>query len=282
MQCEICGEELKLIHKGTRDNPNIDVYECSTCHTKQLSLIIDNDYANGFMNGKIGMTVEDINNRLDECKIDDIRRTHMVEPWIVNRKVLDFGCGFGGFIDAISVSASSVSGVEQGSDERNYLLNRGFNVKDSIEAFDEDFDVITLFHVFEHLNDPDKWLKVIASKLKMGGTLFIEVPNSNDALLDLYQCSSFADFTYWSAHLYLYSIQSLTEVISRSGLFEIEDADQIQRYPLANHLYWLSKGKPGGQNVWSFLDQEDINEMYSQILSKKGLCDTLFFRMRRI
>ena len=49
--CDICGKgNSKLVHKGTRDNRNIDVYECDFCHTKFLGEIKENDYKNGFMN----------------------------------------------------------------------------------------------------------------------------------------------------------------------------------------------------------------------------------------
>ena len=35
-ECDVCGGDCTLIHEGTRDNPNVNVYECKNCHTKQL------------------------------------------------------------------------------------------------------------------------------------------------------------------------------------------------------------------------------------------------------
>lgn len=280
MVCDICGAASFFIHSGTRDNPSIDVYECSKCHTKQLNSIVENDYANGFMNGK-HMSPQEISDRLNECKMDDERRATMVAPWIQNKNVLDFGCGFGGFINVVSKITKSISGVELGNDELDYMISRGYDVKNSIEKFDSQFDVITLFHVFEHLKNPREWLNIIGSKIKKDGLLFIEVPNANDALLSLYENSSFADFTYWSAHLYLYTKESLTNLINETGLFTIEEEGQFQRYPLSNHLYWLSKGKSGGQNIWSFLNTDSINNEYKALLEKENMCDTLFYRIRR-
>ena len=105
--------------------------------------------------------------------------------------------------------------------------------------FDNEVDVITMFHVFEHLSDPKVWLRKIAKHIKTNGILFIEVPNANDDLLALYKCQAFSDFTYWSAHLYLYTKESLTKLIVEEGSFIIGLDDQEQGYPIANHLYWL-------------------------------------------
>jgi len=39
---------------------------------------------------------------------------------------------------------------------------------------------------------------------------------------------------------------------------------QIQRYPLSNHLYWLSCGKPGGHQKWGFLDSYELHAAYEK------------------
>ncbi len=281
MQCNICGGEAYLVHRGTRDNPHVDVYECQQCHTKQLNRIVDNDYENGFMNTKCEMSPEEISSRLNICKVDDLRRAKSLSSWCVQKDVLDFGCGFGGFLSEISCIAKKAVGVELGAIERKYLKSRGLRVEKEIESYKDKFDVITLFHVFEHLSTPRIWLYKFSNFLRGGGKLFLEVPNGNDALLSLYESREFSDFTYWSAHLYLYTKESLVSLIEENGNYEIEDAGQIQRYPLSNHLYWLAKGKPGGHEKWHFLDSDALNSAYTQVLAVQNYCDTLFFRLRR-
>lgn len=280
IKCDICGGDSFLIHKGTRDNPNIDVYECSECHTKLLSSIDDRDYESGFMNGKFEMSSEEIKKRLAECEPDDVRRAKMVAEYCKDKNVLDFGCGFGGFMSNIKNVAKNISGVELGLTERNYLSEKNFEVKKLITDYKKKFDVITLFHVFEHLNNPRDWLNIFADYMGGGdGILFIEVPNSNDILLSLYENKNFADFTYWSAHLYLYTKESLTKLIEENGRFKIESAGQIQRYPISNHLYWLAKGKPGGHKKWNFFNDESLNSEYEKVLKNLNACDTLFYRL---
>lgn len=281
VSCEVCGAKCFFVHSGTRDNPSIDVYECPVCHTKQLNFFGENNYSDGFMNGHTHMTEQEIAARLSDCKEDDVRRARMLLPWIEGKDILDFGSGFGGFISLTLDKAKSVSGVELSRDELNYSRLHNFDVKEDLEQFDACFDVITLFHVFEHLANPREWLSKFSKKLNKDGRLFIEVPNSNDALLSLYKCSKFADFTYWSAHLYLYTRESLRRLIEDNGEFVIESEEQVQRYPISNHLYWLSNGGPGGQNKWTFLNSDIINEEYKKLLENNNMCDTLFFRIRK-
>lgn len=50
MHCPVCGNKGYMIHKGTRDNPSVNVYQCDACGSKYLDRIIANDYENGFMN----------------------------------------------------------------------------------------------------------------------------------------------------------------------------------------------------------------------------------------
>ncbi len=281
VQCDLCGAKAFLIHHGTRDNPDISVYECEKCHTKLLGDMEERDYEHGFMNGKAEMSPEEIAQRLDTCRQDDQRRVSTLSEWCQDKDVLDFGCGFGGFLEGISHVARTVAGVELGASERRYLCGRGVEVKKDIAGYQRRFDVITLFHVFEHLQNPQRWLAIFANSLRGRGRLFLEVPNANDALLALYQNTAFADFTYWSAHLHLYTHESLRRLIEESGAYIIESAGQVQRYPLSNHLYWLAQGKPGGQAQWTLFNSETLSKAYEQALAGQKLCDTLFFRLVR-
>lgn len=280
MKCRICSEDCILVHRGTRDNSDIDVYMCKNCNTKQLSNFCVNDYENGFMNGG-EMTEQEIESRVLSCQSDDLRRAEYIGDLIEGKTVLDFGCGFGGFLNEIKERSSNCAGIELGCDERNYMAEKGIVNFTSLEECSGKWDYITLFHVFEHLSEPLKWLSKLGDYLKEDGRIIIEIPNGNDALLELYHNEKFADFTYWSAHLFLYTIESFSMLVDQVEGLEIEKIEQIQRYPLSNHLYWLGEGKPGGQNYWSWLDDEIINKRYKELLEKKKFCDTLLFTLRK-
>lgn len=282
MRCPICLGGGYLIHKGTRDNPNIDVFKCNDCGTKFLS---DNgqgnDYENGFMYETNQMSALGIEQRMQIFQTDDKRRYSLVKDICSGKKVLDFGCGFGGFLRYISEVADMCCGVDLGQEERDYLNGKGIRCVRTIDEVETTYDVITLFHTFEHLDNPRMWLDKFRDYLVKDGYLIIEVPNANDALLSLYESEQFADFTYWSAHLFLYTIKSLSMIIEESGKYSIESIEQVQRYSIANHLHWLAKGMPGGHNKWAYLDSNELNEAYIRKLQELQMCDTLLFVLRR-
>lgn len=204
---------------------------------------------------------------------DDQRRFDMLEPALVNRKLLDFGCGAGGFLLKAQALASSVAGVEL--EERVHAhWGDALALHHSLDAAGAGYDLITAFHVVEHLTDPRSMLKELASRLASGGRLVVEVPSSDDALLTLYENAAFQRFTYWSQHLYLFNAGTLRTLASQAGL-KVVAIEQFQRYPLSNHLHWLSRNQPGGHQKWSFLDSPELQKAYANALAAVAKCDTL-------
>lgn len=209
------------------------------------------------------------------AEADDVRRAKFVRNYVRNNSVIDFGCGSGGFLHNIMDIASSVAGIELEREKREFLKNEGITCYESIDVLpDEKFDVITLFHVLEHLPDPVAILDKLKSHLNDGGKIIIETPNADDALLSLYDSEEFADFTYWICHLYLYSNKTFSDLMEKCGLKK-SLMQQIQRYPLANHLYWLSKKKPGGHVKWAAFNHDMLDGLYGERLAALGIADTI-------
>lgn len=79
--------------------------------------------------------------------------------------------------------------------------------------------------------------------------------------------------------MYLFNAANLPLLAHKAGL-KVEYVNHIQRYPLSNHLYWLAKGKPGGHQLWSFLDSEELTRAYEARLASLGKTDTLIASFR--
>jgi predicted SAM-dependent methyltransferase len=131
-----------------------------------------------------------------------------------------------------------------------------------------------MMHVLEHLTQPDLVLKDIFKNLHEGGKIIVEVPHAYDILLDTFDLDEFKGFTYWSEHLALYTRDSLRRLMEYCGFKNIV-IQGIQRHGIGNHLYWLRHGKPGGHNVWKFLETDDLNKEYEKVLNQYDKTDTI-------
>jgi len=274
MNCYICNSNHFTNRKGeVRDAPEIKVIQCEDCGLVTLSSI--DHITDGFYeeSGMHGAEPIPINAWLKDAEWDDRRRFDMTKSMIRNKKVLDFGCGAGGYLRLVQSLAKDVTGIELEARVHEYWRGE-FNIVPNINAVEDHFDLITAFHVIEHLPDPRAMLANLAKLLQPGGRVIIEVPNAEDALLTLYDCTAFQNFTYWSQHLFLFNSATL-ELLARQAGLKVVLIKHHQRYPLSNHLYWLSKGRPGGHQYWTFLDNLEMSSAYASALAAIGKTDTL-------
>lgn len=280
--CYLCGTNDRTRVDGVvRDMPELAVFECNQCQLVYLSSqahVSDNFYEESNMHDSSKEVNMDA--WLKETARDDERRFNALREVITNKKVLDFGSGNGGFLARSSTLSSKSVGVELEKSAVAYCRDKSLTVYSYLNEIKDDlFDVITMFHVLEHIQDPKSVLEKLRTMLAEGGRLIVEVPSSKDALLSLYKCVPFSKFTYWSPHLYLFSAEHLIKMGKEVGFKEV-CCKQIQRYPLSNHLFWLAKGKPGGHQEWSFLDNDSLHREYEAQLAALGKCDTLFAVMQ--
>ncbi len=97
------------------------------------------------------------------------------------RELLDVGCATGGFLSFFKEKGWSVTGIEPDSDARKVAKEvNGLNVFDESELVhfkENSFDVITMWHVLEHVPFPGERLEVLKRLLKEDGLLVIAIPN---------------------------------------------------------------------------------------------------------
>lgn len=135
-------------------------------------------------------------------------------------------------------------------------------------------DVISMFHVFEHIKQPDILLDSVRRVLNSEGTLLIEVPSLSDPLLNLYASSTYQEFYFQRQHPYVYSASSLERVLAANN-FIVDRVIPYQRYGIENHLQWLTAGKPGGNERFRALFA-DIADSYRVCMEQGGISDTIF------
>ena len=266
-----------------RDFPNVGVIQCQECQlvTHEQDLSNDVNYESGSMHN----WAQGYGDSLPGPEADTLRRVTAINNLAKTsnaQSILDFGCGSGGMLSAFARNFS-VIGIEPDRGARNKAKDLGHTVFESAEialANNVKVDVVTLFHVVEHFYEATVELNRILELLRPGGLLVIETPNSMDVLLSKYASEGFTNFTYWSHHPMLHSHTSLERLVKRCG-FEIHENSGVQRYDLNNHLYWLSKGRPGGHEVWRDFVSKSPAIAYENFLIEQGISDTLWMVARK-
>ncbi len=284
-ECYLCdGTEFNKRPGSVRDKPELEVFECVSCGLVFLSSfehIVDSFYENSGMHGKDTLDIQDW---IRETEWDDERRFQYLKSALPNQRLLDFGCGTGGFLLKARDLAATAHGVELETRLNSHYKSRDLtvfkNLSDIPSDIREGYDIITMFHVLEHIPDPKSILVKLSEILADGGQIIVEVPNADDALLILYKNKPFSNFTYWSCHLFLFTAKTLEMLFTQVNL-KVNYIKQVQRYPLANHLYWLANGKPGGHQKWHFLNSPELHAAYEKQLAAIGKCDTILASISR-
>ncbi len=206
---------------------------------------------------------------------DDHRRAIQFKKYLNNKDILDFGCGWGGFLKDIK-DFKSLSGIELRNECINYIQQNIKKVKisNNINSFKKKFDIITMFHVLEHIPYQVDTLKILKSNLKNKGKIIIEVPHAKDFLILQKELKEFKKFTFWSEHLILHTQKSLKSVLTQAGFKKI-NIYYYQRYNLSNHLGWFIRRQPGGHNFYKNIIGNKLNLSYCENLKKLGQTDTL-------
>ncbi|MCK5683765.1 class I SAM-dependent methyltransferase [bacterium] len=269
-------QSIVPFYPQVRDNDNISVLKCSK---SEVILLSDNSHVKASHYSEHDdftyWNASDIQKAKLATYEDDERRYQQYKQLIYNKNWLDIGTGSGGLLDKLSPLTSETIAVEPQTKARHAIRESGYTVYSYLsDVIEKDFDIITLFHVFEHLDNPIEHLVDIHAKLNSNGKLIIEVPHARDFLISFLDLEAFKAFTFWSEHLILHTRESLRLFLQKAGFKNITISG-YQRYPLSNHLHWLAKEKPGGHIIWHQLNSDELEHAYSNILNKLDYTDTL-------
>jgi len=173
---------------------------------------------------------------------------HWVRSYSLNKKLqlinkestkgnlLDVGCGTGDFLSTCLKSGWNVTGIEPNQSARTIANsktnNKVFDI-DKLEILEKhSFDVITLWHVLEHLPNLEEHISLLKSLLKENGSLIIAVPNYKSFDAKHYR-------VFWAAydvprHLWHFSRNSI------KLLFSNIDMNIKETLPMKFDSYYVS------------------------------------------
>ena len=151
------------------------------------------------------------------------------------KSILDIGCGTGELLNHFKNNGWQTMGIEPNEKARNFATS-----KYNLDIYEESeiknimpysYDVITMWHVLEHVVDLNKRIEDIKRILKKGGTLFVALPNHRALDAKIYE-------KHWAAydvtrHLYHFS-RSTTK-----KLFEKHQLTVNEIIPMKQDAYYI-------------------------------------------
>jgi len=114
------------------------------------------------------------------------RRLRLIVRHISSGDLLDVGTGDGHFLEVAQEAGFTVEGTELSDDGINRAKSRGYSVRKGqltdIDFGEKRFDVITIWHVLEHVPNPGEVIRKSFSLLRPGGILVVAVPDEENIL----------------------------------------------------------------------------------------------------
>ncbi len=166
------------------------------------------------------------------------------------KTLLDVGCGTGDFLKTAKDNNWIVSGIEPNAEARIIANQKTENVVFDIQKLNNfesnSFDVITLWHVLEHLPDLEYQISILKKLLKPKGRLVVAVPNYKSFDANYYN-------QFWAAydvprHLWHFDQNSI------SKLFASIDMEIEQLKPMLFDAFYVSllseQYKSGRKNIF--------------------------------
>ena len=166
-----------------------------------------------------------------------------------DRTVLDIGAGTGDLLLEAKKNGFAVYGVEPNELAREKAREKGIDLKAEYPS-GKKFGIISLWHVLEHLPDPNDEFKKIRAMLSDSGTIFIAVPNFNS-----YDAKYYKEF--WAG----YDVPRHLWHFSRKAIFDLcsnHQMEVVETKPMIFDSFYVSmlseKYRKGRSNlIWAFL-----------------------------
>jgi 2-polyprenyl-3-methyl-5-hydroxy-6-metoxy-1,4-benzoquinol methylase len=233
--CPVCGSadlhyKLKALDQ-TVSKKEFEIWQCSNCTLRLTQDVPDinsigqyyqSDNYISHTNTKKGL-INSLYHLVRELTLSNKRRLILSLTGLKNGKLLDVGAGTGSFAGFMKKHGWNVTGLEPDEQARQQAQTINNIQLIGPENFyllpEESFDVITMWHVLEHVHDLHDYLTQLKKLIKPQGKIFIAVPNYTSFDASFYK-------NYWAAydvprHLYHFSPLSLKKLFNEHD-FELQ------------------------------------------------------------
>ena len=150
---------------------------------------------------------------------DKVKLINSYQP--LKGKILDIGAGTGDFLLECKNQNWDILGIEPNDKAKEIAVGKGIKFGNTIEKLESNsFDVITMWHVLEHVPDVEHQVAELKRLLKPSGTIIIAVPNFKS-----YDANHYKEF--WAAydvprHLWHFSKTAIEKLFDKQNM-NLED-----------------------------------------------------------
>jgi 2-polyprenyl-3-methyl-5-hydroxy-6-metoxy-1,4-benzoquinol methylase len=227
--CPLCGSKDFSHHLTTSDffltKEEFDIEKCNQCGLLFTNPIpkpeeIGKYYASEKYYSHPQKTFSPLGTIYNTIKNINLRsKYNLIAEIIPTGNLLDIGCGSGDFLKFAKKNGWMVSGIEPNSSARNFASQQtGENIllpEQSILLGKNSFDVITMWHVLEHVLDLHQQIATIKKLAKPNASIIIALPNHDSIDGKKYK-------QHWAAwdvprHLYHFDKKSIQQLFSKFG-----------------------------------------------------------------
>lgn len=181
-KCSLCGkdEEARLIKKENSWN----IVQCKACNHVYLYPSPDKVFLKKYYQTYLPLNQKQILQWQFMMSGVFAKSMSLIDKSCNYKKgkLLDIGCGHGFFLQIAKEAGWDAFGLDLCEPAVEYANSKGLNVTNfsllEKNYKDEEFDVVTMFYVLEHLPDPLQYLREIYRILKTDGILFLRVPHT--------------------------------------------------------------------------------------------------------
>ncbi|MBF0497327.1 MAG: glycosyltransferase [Deltaproteobacteria bacterium] len=233
--CPICGrpsDSLWLVVKG------FSIMRCRDCRLAFVSprpseAVLAKFYSGGYFtsDSEINVGYQNYGSMEPELVKTFQRRLKEIQGFIRGGRLLDVGCGYGYFLQAAQTLFSECWGLDVAPEACEQVRRRGFPVfwgrLDEASFENEQFDLVAMSDLFEHIYRPQDFLDQVKRVLKPDGLLYLTTPNMASVLAKI-SGRRWVSFKL-PEHIVYYTPSSISKILSLAG-FEVLSITRAGQY----------------------------------------------------